>query len=281
MSSLSIQQALREAKEKLVAISDAPHLEAEVLLSYALNVSRSYLHTWPNRQLSCERYQRFVEYVDRRCHREPIAYITGQREFWSLNLTVTADTLIPRPETELLVEQVLAILGQGNANTKVADLGTGSGAIALALAVERPHWQICATDVSNNALAIAKQNANILSLANISFYQGHWCHALPDCLFDVIVSNPPYLTLDEWPSYQHELAFEPCHALIGGQDGLAAIRQIVGPAKNYLKSGGHVIVEHGFSQGAAVRNIFTQEGYAEIFSLRDLSSQERVTVGKV
>jgi release factor glutamine methyltransferase len=278
---MTIQQVLVQAKEILMSITDNPVLEAELLLAHVLDKPRSYLYAWPEEALPDESIPYFVHCLKRRCQLEPIAYITGCREFWSLALSVSNDTLIPRPETELLVEAVLNLVPHHHTEMTVADLGTGSGAIALALGYERSKWQICAVDASESALAIARNNAQKLALKNISFYQGNWCTALPCTGFDVIVSNPPYIGEAEWERYADGLAFEPRSALVSGQDGLDAIREIGQSAKRYLKPFGYVLVEHGFLQGTAVRTIFAAAGYGEIHSIHDLSGNERVTIGRV
>jgi release factor glutamine methyltransferase len=275
---LTIAVNLKTAKDKLSLITESPLLEAEILLAHILKQPRIYLHTWPERMLSADEQQQFDEIIQRRSHREPIAYITGIKEFWSLELVVNPDVLIPRPETELLVEAVLRLLPK-DMLSDVADLGTGSGAIALAVAHERPHWQVHAVDVSDNALHVASKNAQRLMLTNISFYLGSWCTALPRIGFDAIVSNPPYLAETEWEDYADGLVFEPRGALLAGQDGLVAIRAIVLDAKRYLKSGGYLLLEHGFSQGSAVRDILSAAGYQDIATFSDLNNQERVTIG--
>jgi release factor glutamine methyltransferase len=306
----TIRQVLSQAKNLLSVVTDQARLEAEILLAHVLEKPRSYLHAWPDTLLTQQQSKALAEYVLRRRNKEPIAYIINHREFWSLDLLVTADTLIPRPETELLVGKILELYGPGNEAglshearssdetrssdkarlnddaelrarpIKVADLGTGSGAIALALGHERPAWHIYAADISENALAIAKKNAQRLALKNISFHLGSWCSALPCNGFDVIVSNPPYISEVEWEAYAQGLAFEPREALVSGLDGLDAIRTICHSAKHYLKPEGYLLVEHGFLQGAAVRKIFAASGYSQIHSLRDVSGQERVTMAQ-
>jgi len=276
---MTIAQLLQEAKNKLTSVSDRPSLEAEILLAFALNKPRSYLHTWPETSISAESQACFDRYLKRRADKEPIAYITGAREFWSLTLSVNSATLIPRPETELLVELTLKLFQRDNP-VKIADLGTGSGAIGLALSHECPAWQIEAVDISENALQIARKNAQQFALKNISFYHGNWCTALPCTGFDAIVSNPPYLAETEWPIYADNLAFEPKEALVSGPDGLEAVRIISQTAKGYLKPGGYLLIEHGFLQAEALRAIFTAEGYQSIHSVRDLAGHERVTIGQ-
>lgn len=280
MGNNTIQQSLRGAKHQLMLIADDPMLEAEILLAHAINQSRSYLHAWPENTLSDDQVKRFTECVQRRCTHEPIAYITGHREFWSLDFLVTKDTLIPRPETELLVESVLALYSEESVQIKVADLGTGSGAIALTLAHERPTWQIYATDASENALQVASKNAQRLALENIYFCQGNWCTALPSDSFDVIVSNPPYISEVEWEMVAEGLHFEPRMALVSSSDGLDAIQILSHSAKLFLKPTGYILIEHGFLQGAAVRKLFAAAGYSHIHTIRDLARQERVTIGQ-
>lgn len=277
---MSIQQALSQAKTLLAASVEQPDLEAEILLGAVLEKPRSYLHAWSESSLSASQQSIFTTFIQRRLNKEPIAYITGSREFWSLPLLVTSDTLIPRPETELLVETALSLCQAKTDNVSVADLGTGSGAIALALANEKPAWEVVATDASEAALKIAKNNAQRLGITNINFLQGNWCAALSS-LFDLIVSNPPYIAECEWEAYETGLAYEPRAALVSGIDGLDAIRQISRSAKQYLKPGGYVLVEHGFLQGGAVRGIFEEDGYNEVRTLLDLSGHERITLGRI
>ncbi len=253
-------------------------LEAEILLAHVLQKPRSYLHAWPEDKLSVETIALFDSYVNRRVLQEPIAYIIGSREFWSLNLTVTADTLIPRPETELIIETVLSLYAN-HESLKIADLGTGSGAIALALGHERPTWKIVATDVSEHALLVAEKNARACNVDNVTFAQGSWCEALNVADFNVIVSNPPYIAENEWDSYAQGLAFEPKAALLSGQDGLDAIRIISSSARNHLLSGGCLVIEHGFKQAPLIREILQIDGYTKVQSVGDLLNYERVTLG--
>lgn len=262
---------------KKVFATDA-RLDYEMILAYIMRVERSYLHAHPEYILSNDEYDQFQELLNRLLQGEPIAYITHQREFWSLDLRVTKDTLIPRPETELIVESVLA-LGDLN-NAKLADLGTGSGAIALAIAHEKPDWTIHATDISKPALEVAKSNAERLNINNIHFKQGNWLAALPETLFDVIVSNPPYIAEGDLDLQQSVFDFEPKNALIAADNGLKDLADIIQQAVSHLKSGGYLILEHGFKQGEAVRRLFSKMGYSEIETKRDLSQLERVTIGR-
>jgi release factor glutamine methyltransferase len=274
----TLQAIIRNAAAQLEFITPTPMLEAEILLAHTLNQARSYLRAWPEKTVSPAELQQFTLYLNRRCQHEPIAYITGHREFWSHDLLVTPDTLIPRPETEQLVEAVLTLT---KPQLKIADLGTGSGAIAIALASERPDWQILATDVSEKSLSVASQNAQRLRLNNISFYLGSWCTALPCYDLDVIVSNPPYIAETEWEAYAQGLGFEPRTALVAGPDGLDAIRLIIQTAKYYLKPGGCFFLEHGFSQGKAVREQLVAAGYQQVRTLFDLEGHERIAVSQV
>lgn len=275
----TIQSTLAFATHQLAIVADNPVLEAEVLLSHVLKKPRTYLRAWLDTSLSDDEFIQYADCLARRREREPIAYITGLREFWSLELMVTKDTLIPRPETEILVEEVLKLFADDSV-IQLADLGTGSGAIALALAHERPEWQVTATDASESALLVASNNAQRLGITNISFCQGNWCTALPETRLDVIVSNPPYLGECEWAAYADGLAYEPRSALVSNIDGLDSIRTIICHAKRYLKPNGYVVLEHGYLQGAAVRKIFAASGYSQIHSVRDLAGQERVTIGQ-
>ena len=258
----------------------ASHFEAELLLAHILQQPRSYLRAHSEQEVTPAHAQQFAELIKRRSRGEPIAYILGKQEFWSLEFTVTRDTLIPRPDTELLVETTLELLPKEEKIT-IADLGTGSGAIAIALAHERPQWQFYAIDESEEALQIAQMNAEKHKATNITFAHGHWCAALPkDLLFDVIVSNPPYIAEDEWSQYVAGLQYEPKSALTSGQDGLNAIREIIREAKAHLKSGGYLILEHGYNQGPGVCQLLKSAKYAKIYTIPDLSSKERITLGR-
>lgn len=277
---MTIATQLQRAKQQLMASTDCQTLEAEVLLAHVLNKPRDYLFAWPEAVLTESESEQFAAYLQRRCHKEPIAYITEHQEFWSLALRVSPATLIPRPETELIVELALKWIDPAKTNIKIADLGTGCGAIALALAKERPAWQVVATDFDHDALCIASHNAERLGLTTVAFYQGDWCAALPDSHYDMIISNPPYIAEQEWALYEDGLAFEPRSALVAGQDGLEAIRIIVPSARNYLQPGGLLLLEHGYSQGPAVRALLMADGYVDVETVVDLAGQERVTIGR-
>lgn len=261
----------------LHARSSIASIDAEVLLSHILKVDRSYLYAYPERLLSDEETVQFSDLLQKRLQGVPVAYLTGRREFWSLDLMVTTDTLIPRPETELLVETLLQ-LPQKQSMT-IADLGTGCGAIACAIAKERPDWIVYATDMSAAALNVAKANANEHGFESIHFTLGDWCDALPPIFFDIIVSNPPYIAKDDAHLECDVLRYEPHEALIADDEGLRAIQHIISSAYHSLKPGGYLLIEHGFAQGADVRHLFGQANYSAIKTYTDLSGLERVTLG--
>lgn len=249
-------------------------LEAELLLVHVLNKPRSWLIAHADDALDDAHAAAFAALVQRRHDGEPVAYITGHRGFWSLELEVTPATLIPRPETELLVELALARLP---ATGRVVDLGTGSGAIALAIARERPKATVMATDASLDALAVAQRNAARLGLAHVGFTHGDWFAPLAGERFDLIVSNPPYIEADDPHLAQGDLRFEPATALASGPDGLDDIRRIVEGAREHLEAGGWVMMEHGWNQGDAVRDVLSMAGYRDVFTAKDLEQRDRVT----
>jgi len=275
---MQVSQLLLSATQQLGDISDSPRLDAEVLLAHSLEKTRTWLVTWPDKELSEGETSQFIQLLERRKAGEPIAHITQQREFWSLPLKVSPDTLIPRPDTELMVEQILAHYPANTAIT-LADLGTGSGAIALALASERSNWNIIATDRSTAALEIARNNAQQLNLDNIEFRQGSWFEPLAGQSFDIIASNPPYIPEQDPHLSQGDVRFEPVSALASGQDGLDDIRHICKHARQHLKHKGMLIIEHGFDQKPGIREIFTINAYENITQVHDLSSNPRLTFG--
>jgi release factor glutamine methyltransferase len=277
---VTIHQVLIDAVSVLSAASDTPQLDAEILLAYVLQQPRSYLRGRPDRELTNEQSLRYTALLARRMQREPVAYLIGRKEFWSLDLEVSAETLIPRPDTEILIEAALQYFPEKNQHITVADLGTGSGAIALALQSERPNWEIHAVDSSAAALIVARNNAQRLGLMRVSFYVGNWFTALPARKLDLVVSNPPYLSEKEWPSYSADLAYEPRAAFVSGNDGLDAIREICTLVRGYIRTGGYLMIEHGFTQGSAVRELFVTAGCGQVTTVKDLSGQERVTIGR-
>lgn len=275
MSECTVAAALARAAE-LSGVSDTPRLDVELLLGAVLERPRSWLFTWPEHVLEADQQARFEQLLARRRHGEPVAHLTGYRDFWTLRLRVSPDTLIPRPDTEVLVEQALALLPAQPA--RVADLGTGTGAIALALASERPQWQLVATDLQPGAVALARENARAHRLANVEILQGSWCAPLQGW-FDMIVSNPPYIDPHDPHLQQGDVRFEPLTALIADEQGMADIRSIAEQARGYLRPGGWLLFEHGYAQGAAVRALLQRLGYTRVDTQRDLGGNERVTLG--
>jgi release factor glutamine methyltransferase len=278
MSSVSparIEDVLRHARTQVGHAGLEP-ADAEWLLAHVLEKSRSWLYAHGDDALPDEAAQRYRAFLDRRIAGEPLAYLTGRKGFWRFELHVTPDTLIPRPETELLVELALAHLPRDRP-VRIADLGTGSGAIALALAYERPRAQIVAVDASAAALEVARGNARALRLPNIEFRLGDWCEPLGDDTFDVIASNPPYIALGDL--HLDALRYEPESALSSGHDGLDAIRAILRGAPAQLRPGGALLVEHGWEQGADVRALFKAQGLTLVETARDVEQRERVTSG--
>ncbi|TCK19221.1 [protein release factor]-glutamine N5-methyltransferase [Thiogranum longum] len=271
----SIAQALQQARAQLQT-SDTAQLDAEVLMMHVLGKPRSYLHAWPEAQLDTKQLEQFTALVEARSAGQPVAYLTGQREFWSLQLEVSEHTLIPRPDTELLVEQTLALL-PADEPLQVLDAGTGSGAIALALAHERPHWQVFASDRSPECLVVACHNAARLGLGNIHFFTGHWCDAVAGQRLDALVSNPPYIAEQDPHLGEGDVRFEPRSALSAGSEGLDDLTQLAAAATRVLKPGGHILLEHGFEQAEAVRILLKDNELSEISSIRDLAGHERVS----
>jgi release factor glutamine methyltransferase len=269
-----IGELLRMLTARLAAVSDSPRLDAEMLLALAIDTSRSYLFAHPEDVPDDAAIERLERTVARRLAGEPMAYLTGTREFWSMELMVTPDTLVPRPETEALVELALAEIPR-RAAWAVLDLGTGSGAIALAVARERRQCEVVATDVSAAALAVARENARHLELPNVEFLEGRWGRPVHGRCFRVVMANPPYVASGD-PALA-ALAFEPRGALDGGPDGLDAIRVIAGEAGTLLAAGGLLLVEHGAGQENAVAAICREHGYEEIHCTRDVAGLPRVT----
>lgn len=274
---ITYQQALQFATQKLTN-NEVARLEGEILLSHILKKDRIDIYRWPQRLLTNQQQQQFKQLILRRQAGEPIAYLTGQKAFWSLNLTVGPQVLIPRPETELLVEQALHCLPPSKP-CQILDLGTGSGAIALAIAQERPHWQITATDISKEALKIAKENAFRHRLQQILFIQSDWFTQLPPLKFDLIISNPPYIAIDDPHLTQGDIQHEPPQALISGREGLTAIQQIIIQAMNFLKPKAFLWLEHGYNQQMAVQKLLHHHGYRQIETLVDYSGIPRISGG--
>ncbi len=256
-----------------------PDLDAELLLAHALDVARVRLRSHAEEAPGPDAAARFIALIGRRAAGEPVAYILGRKDFWTLELSVSPAVLVPRPETELLVERALAVGPDGEA--KVADLGTGSGAIALALASARPRWRIVATDISAAALAVARANAAALGLERVEMARGDWLAGLPGGRrFHLLVSNPPYVAAGDPALGQPELQREPRLALVAAEDGLAALRRIAADAPDHLEPGGWLLLEHGATQAAAVAGALVARGFAQVRSHRDLAGRERMTEGQ-
>lgn len=276
---LSLRQVVAEASARLGGV-EARH-EAELLLLHVLDRPRSWLFAHATDPLAAADQAAFEALLARRVAGEPVAYLTGRRGFWTLDLEVDPATLIPRPETELLVELALERLPPDQA-LQLADLGTGSGAIALALASERPRARVLATDASPDALAVAARNAARHELHNVRFAEGghDWYAPLQGLRFDLIASNPPYIASDDPHLEQGDLRFEPATALASGVDGLDDIRRIVDGGEAHLLPGGWLLIEHGWDQGAAIRALFEVAGFAEVQTVQDLEQRDRITVGR-
>ena len=273
----SIGAVLTRAAARLAEASDSPKLDAEMLLALALDVNRSYLFSHPEDELDELTLARFEDSVERRLARVPIAYLTGEREFWTLSLTVSPAVLVPRPETELLVELALRELPRDEPRD-VADLGTGSGAIALAIAKERPLCRVLATDASDAALSVARENARRHDLGNVEFLRGDWASALGDERVDLLVSNPPYVRRDD-PALA-ALSHEPQAALVAGDDGLSAIRTIADSARAHVVDGGTLMLEHGAEQRDDVVGVLGDAGWTDLDCHDDLAGQPRVVTAK-
>ncbi len=273
----TIGSILKTSTEALTNTSTTPRLDVEIFLSEILKINRAQILAHGEDQITSNEAKQINAMVKRRLNAEPVAYIVGHQPFWTLDLKVTVDTLIPRPETEHLVEWILENTPSQQALT-VADLGVGCGAIALAIADARPLWQVDAVDISAKALEVAKLNAGAHQIENIHFFNGHWCKALPDKKYDIIVSNPPYIA----PNDPHllDLKFEPQSALVAEDNGLYEIKTIIKEARQYLAENGSLIIEHGFLQSDQVLQIFQSFKYSDIQAHVDLSSNDRFVSAK-
>jgi release factor glutamine methyltransferase len=273
-------QLIDEGIARLQRVTDQPRHEAEILLAAALGKSRTWIMAHPDdRVLDCEATDRYESYVTRRAHGEPVAYVLGEKEFWSLPLEVTPDVLIPRPETELVVELALTHLPR-NREARVLDLAAGSGAIALALARELPRATVIGTDLSEAAIAVAQRNAQRLGLANVTFQTGNWFDPVAEERFDLVASNPPYIAETDDRVEPDVRRFEPHGALFAGMDGLEALRVITGTAGRHLSPGGWLVVEHGDRQGLAVRELLGAAGFADVATHQDLAGLDRCSEGR-
>ncbi|PID34466.1 MAG: protein-(glutamine-N5) methyltransferase, release factor-specific [Thiotrichales bacterium] len=277
---MQIRDLLHRATQQLAESSDSARLDAELLLAHCLNKPRSYLFTWPEAEPDSAQLNCFDNLVQQRITGQPVAYLLGYREFRDLKLNVTRDTLIPRPETELLVETALEFLS-GNTDSRILELGTGSGAIALALAKELPAAHITACDISTAALAVAQDNAGQYQLNNINFLQSDWFSNIPtNQPFDLIISNPPYIADNDPHLNQGDVRFEPAGALVSGHDGLNDIKQLINQSVNYFKQDGILMFEHGYDQGEKTTALMRAAGYKDTRCIKDLAGHDRITLGQ-
>ena len=274
---MEYQQWLREAVSQLQA-SESPRRDAEILLGFVTGKARTFILAFGETPLTDEQQEQLAALLARRVRGEPVAHLIGEREFWSLPLFVSPATLIPRPDTECLVEQALARLPA--APCRILDLGTGTGAIALALASERPDCQVTAVDLIPDAVALAQRNADHLGIRNIEIVQSRWFSALEGQQFSLIVSNPPYIDAQDPHLAQGDVRFEPLSALVAADNGLADLHTLIKDAPRYLLPQGWLLLEHGWQQGAAVREIFARYGWQQVETCRDYGDNERLTLGR-
>jgi len=277
---IEIKLSLEQAVSQLEQYTDSARIDAEVLLAHVLLKTRTYLYTHPELKLSKQQWLTFQQLIARRSLGTPVAYLTGTREFWSLPLRVNEKTLIPRPETELIVELTLALMGN-QAHARLLDLGTGSGAIALALAKERADWNITACDYSEDALRTAQENAARLEINNIRFYHSNWfSHITEPKTFHVIVSNPPYIAANDPHLAQGDVRFEPQQALVSAKEGLYDIEHIIKHSLARLTEDGLLLIEHGYGQKTPVTSMLNDYGYNDVKSWQDWQGNDRVSGGR-
>jgi len=275
---MDFQHWLRVAIGEL-SESESPRRDAEILLEHVTGKARTFILAFGETALTADQHAQLSDLLSRRKAGEPVAHLTGEREFWSLPLYVSAATLIPRPDTECLVEHALARLPA--TACRILDLGTGTGAIALALASERPDCQVTAVDVMPDAVALALRNVARLGFNNVKIQQSSWFDALVGQQFDMIVSNPPYIDERDPHLSQGDVRFEPLTALVAAEEGLADIAHIVTVSRQYLTAGGWLLIEHGWTQAEAVRALFTQAGYERVETCQDYGGNDRLTLGKM
>ena len=283
-SHIQVSQLIDDATKQLNTISDSARLDSELLLCHVLKKDRSFLRAWPEYELSQQQHDAFLQLLKLRKQGQPVAHIIGERGFWSLNLNVTADTLIPRPDTERLVELALEII-PSDANWNILDLGTGTGAIALSLAKEHPDCHVIATDQSKAALTIAKENAIKNQVSNIRFIQSNWFSDLSNEFenetkkFEMIVTNPPYIKENDPHLQQGDVRFEPLSALTSGADGLDDIRTIIKSSKDYLAKNGVLLIEHGYDQANEVCELLKAAHFTQVADFNDDNGNPRVAIG--
>ena len=281
---MQIDEALKWAVALLEG-GESPSVDAKVLLANTLNVNQTYLFTWFDKILDSDTLNRFQKAVERRRLGEPVAYIIGERDFWTLKLATSPHTLIPRPDTEVLVEQVLQripkdVVSESSSSFSICDLGTGTGAIALALASELPQIHVTGVDFKSQAVALAQQNAVNNGIKNVTFLQSDWFSELKAKQFNIIVTNPPYIEDSSAYLLEGDVRFEPKTALTSGEDGLRDIRHIISVSREHLLAGGLLAFEHGFNQGAAVSELLSKAGFSDIETIQDYGGNDRVTLGR-
>jgi len=277
---MRIDELLKGACERLIFVSDTARLDAQLLLAHVLAVSTSYFYTWPEKLVSMTDIERFDGLLARRELGEPVAYLLGHQAFWRLDIEVAPCTLIPRADTERLVEVALTVLDK-NRESRILDLGTGTGAIALSLALEQPRSTVIGVDLVGEAVVLAKRNALRNQLSNVTFLQSSWFDALKDTdKFDLIVSNPPYIDPDDEHLSQGDVRFEPKSALVADNHGLADIEHIISAAPSFMAANAYLMFEHGYDQAEAVRARLKRAGYSAIESFQDLGGNDRVTIAR-
>jgi release factor glutamine methyltransferase len=275
----SVTALLNQAYQQLAAVSDSALLDAEVLLCHCLHKNRSFIRAWPEHQLTDQQAAEFLALIAQRQQGVPVAYLTGEREFWSRSFKVNPDVLIPRPDSELLIELSLDLL-PANQASKIIDLGTGSGILAITLAAERPGSQVIACDLSPAALRTAQDNAQQLQIDNVRFLASNWFSTITDRDFDLVISNPPYIDQHDPHLQQGDVRFEPDSALISAENGLQDIRLLADQARQHLKPGGYLLIEHGYDQQSAVQALFKRFNYQQITTHPDYAGNPRVTSGQ-
>ncbi len=276
---MTIQQALQQARQNLAESSPTAGLDAQVLLTHILQCNTAHLLAWPEKKLNKEQIANYQQLIQQRQQGRPVAHLTSSREFWSLEFSVNDSTLIPRPETETLIEFILDKFSNKK-NLKLLDMGTGTGAIAITIATEKPGWKIFASELIADALKLARDNSNSHQTKNISFIQSDWFNNIKDKDFDIIVSNPPYIANDDPHLLAGDVRFEPQSALSAGVIGMDDIKHLCLHAKNYLTQNGWLIIEHGYNQKQLVSDCFVKNGFTQIEQKQDLSGHTRMTAGK-
>ena len=282
---MNIQQALKQAALLLDTSSSASsdndsRLDAQILLKHVLQCNSAHIIAWPEKVLEEEQQERFLQLIKQRAQGIPVAHLTGSREFWSLEFDIDDSTLIPRPETETLVEFILASFGDRK-NLHLLDLGTGTGAIAIAIAKEKPRWEIAGCDISAAAIKLARRNSEKHGISNIEFVESNWFDRLLNGRFDIIVSNPPYIADQDPHLHLGDVRFEPRSALVSGKTGMDDIEHLCQHAKQHLKDAGWLVIEHGYDQQKQVYDCFEANAFIEIETRRDLSGHIRMTAGRI